>query len=111
MQTVQGISLGLRVEPAGQARAGGGLKRAGQRLSLVLTLAFLTACGSLQSTKPQEPGAPPVAERREVRLGLALGGGAARGFAHVGVIQVLEEAGLRPSHVVGTSAGSLVAAL
>jgi NTE family protein len=42
---------------------------------------------------------------------LALGGGAARGFAHVGVIQVLEEAGLRPSHVVGTSAGSLVAAL
>jgi NTE family protein len=44
-------------------------------------------------------------------LGLALGGGAARGFAHLGVIQVLEEAGYRPSHVVGTSAGSLVAAL
>jgi NTE family protein len=42
---------------------------------------------------------------------LALGGGAARGFAHVGVIQVLEEAGLRPDLVVGTSAGSLVAAL
>jgi NTE family protein len=36
--------------------------------------------------------------------------GAARGFAHVGVIQVLEEAGIRPSLVVGTSAGSLVAA-
>ena len=45
------------------------------------------------------------------RIGLALGGGAARGFAHVGVIQVLEEAGLRPSMVAGTSAGSLVAAL
>jgi len=45
------------------------------------------------------------------RVGLALGGGAARGFAHVGVIQVLEEAGIRPSLVVGTSAGSLVAAL
>jgi NTE family protein len=42
---------------------------------------------------------------------LALGGGAARGFAHVGVIQVLEEAGLRPDLVVGTSAGSVVAAL
>ncbi|MGZ5847812.1 MAG: patatin-like phospholipase family protein, partial [Ramlibacter sp.] len=38
-------------------------------------------------------------------------GGAARGFAHVGVIQVLEEAGLKPDLVVGTSAGSLVAAL
>jgi NTE family protein len=42
---------------------------------------------------------------------LALGGGAARGFAHVGVIQVLEEAGIRPALVTGTSAGSLVAAL
>jgi NTE family protein len=45
------------------------------------------------------------------KIGLALGGGAARGFAHVGVIQVLEEAGIKPSLVVGTSAGSLVAAL
>jgi NTE family protein len=40
-----------------------------------------------------------------------LGGGAARGFAHVGVIQVLEEAGIRPQLVAGTSAGSLVAAI
>lgn len=45
------------------------------------------------------------------RIGLALGGGAARGFAHIGVIQVLEEQGLRPDLVVGTSAGSLVAAM
>ena len=48
---------------------------------------------------------------RPLRIGLALGGGAARGFAHIGVIQVLEEAGIQPSLVVGTSAGSLVAAL
>jgi NTE family protein len=53
---------------------------------------------------PKPPPKPP-------RLGLALGGGAARGFAHIGVIQVLEEAGLTPDVVVGTSAGSLVAAL
>jgi NTE family protein len=45
------------------------------------------------------------------KIGLALGGGAARGFAHVGVIQVLEENGIKPDLVVGTSAGSLVAAL
>jgi NTE family protein len=51
---------------------------------------------------------PPV---RLPRIGLALGGGAARGFAHIGVIQVLEEAGVQPALVVGTSAGSLVAAL
>ncbi len=45
------------------------------------------------------------------RIGLALGGGAARGFAHVGVIQVLEEAGIHVDLVAGTSAGSLVAAI
>jgi NTE family protein len=53
------------------------------------------------------PAPPP----RRPRIGLALGGGAARGFAHIGVIQVLEENGLSPDLVVGTSAGSLVAAL
>ena len=57
---------------------------------------------------PEPPAAPP---KRPPKLGLALGGGAARGFAHVGVIQVLEEAGIQPQLVVGTSAGSLVAAL
>ena len=54
---------------------------------------------------------PQAVAKRPPKIGLALGGGAARGFAHVGVIQVLEEAGLRPDLVVGTSAGSLVAAL
>lgn len=53
----------------------------------------------------------PVAPLKVLNLGLALGSGAARGFAHVGVIQVLEEAGIQPDLVVGTSAGSLVAAL
>ncbi len=57
------------------------------------------------------PVAPPKPPPRPPRIGLALGGGAARGFAHIGVIQVLEEAGVRPALVVGTSAGSLVAAL
>jgi NTE family protein len=54
---------------------------------------------------------PPPRAPTPPRIGLALGGGAARGFAHIGVIQVLEEAGIRPDLVVGTSAGSLVAAL
>lgn len=73
---------------------------------------WLSGCTSVGPTRPDASGVSPVsAERRTVHLGLALGGGAARGFAHVGVIQVLEEAGLQPSHVTGTSAGSLVAAL
>lgn len=45
---------------------------------------------------------------RPFRFGLALGGGAARGLAHIGVLKALTRAGLRPDLVVGTSAGALV---
>jgi NTE family protein len=45
-----------------------------------------------------------------MRIGLALGGGAARGWAHVGVIRALEQAGIHPDLVCGTSVGSLVGA-
>ncbi|MBU6257268.1 MAG: patatin-like phospholipase family protein [Burkholderiales bacterium] len=60
---------------------------------------------------PPPPPPPPRPPPRPPRIGIALGGGAARGFAHIGVIQVLEEAGIQPALVAGTSAGSLVAAL
>lgn len=77
-----------------------------------LSSLLLAGCGSV----PQAPEAvlapvsvvPPA--KRPPKIGLALGGGAARGFAHVGVIQVLEEAGIHPVLVAGTSAGSMVAA-
>ena len=68
--------------------------------------AALRALAPTQATQ-----APPPIAKRAPKIGLALGGGAARGFAHVGAIQVFEEAGLRPSFVTGTSAGSLVAAI
>lgn len=75
----------------------------------------LSACQTVApptaAPAPPAPAAPPAPPPKPPRLGLALGGGAARGFAHIGVIQVLEEAGIRPDLVVGTSAGSLVAAL
>ncbi|HEY8367839.1 MAG TPA: patatin-like phospholipase family protein [Thermodesulfobacteriota bacterium] len=48
---------------------------------------------------------------RAVRVGLALGSGAARGLAHIGVLEALVEAGIAPAAVGGTSMGSLVAAL
>lgn len=44
-------------------------------------------------------------------IGLALGGGAAKGFAHIGVIRALEENGIRAQIITGTSAGSLVGSL
>lgn len=78
---------------------------------------LLAACQTAPVAPPPVVAAPPVAVApvpvppQPPRIGLALGGGAARGFAHIGVIQVLEEHGIKPSLVVGTSAGSLVAAL
>ncbi len=87
------------------------------RTAWVLAAVLLVA--GCSSGPPVQPQTPPVAvvptvpetPSRAPRLGLALGGGAARGFAHVGVIQVLEQNGIRPDLVVGTSAGSMVAAM
>jgi NTE family protein len=51
-----------------------------------------------------------MTSRHKPRIGLALGSGSARGWAHVGVIRALEEAGIRPDLVCGTSIGALVGA-
>ena len=52
--------------------------------------------------------APPAADRPAI--GLALGGGAARGFAHIGVIRTLTAHGIKPDVIVGTSIGAVVGA-
>lgn len=46
----------------------------------------------------------------KTKIGLALGGGAARGWAHIGVIKALAEAGIKPDIIVGTSIGAVVGA-
>ena len=46
-----------------------------------------------------------------MKIGLALSGGGSRGFAHLGVIKALDELGLKPSMITGTSAGSIVGAM
>lgn len=72
---------------------------------------FLSAC----VTPPDKPEPPPKIvtppPRAKPRIGLALGGGAARGFAHIGVIKALETSGIPVDIVVGTSAGSVVGAV
>jgi NTE family protein len=49
-------------------------------------------------------------KHRHPRVGLALGSGSARGWSHIGVIRVLEQAGIRPEIICGTSIGALVGA-
>ncbi|MEG0148534.1 MAG: patatin-like phospholipase family protein [Comamonas sp.] len=78
-----------------------------------LSLLGLAACGS---NPPSPSAAAPEATATTVsappiKIGLALGGGAAKGFAHIGVIKMLEANGLTPSVLAGTSAGSVVGAL
>lgn len=74
---------------------------------------MLAACQTLLPAPPSPPSPPPAepAVRPTPRIALALGGGAARGFAHVGVIKALEAQGIVPDIIVGTSAGSVVGAL
>ena len=50
-------------------------------------------------------------EQDRPKLGLVLSGGGARGVAHIGIIKAMEEAGLRPDYIAGTSMGSIIAAL
>lgn len=81
-----------------------------RRLSILLLAVLLSAC-VIAPTAPPPPVASPVVTPPPLKIALALGGGAARGFAHIGVIKALEAQGIVPDIVVGTSAGSVVGAL
>lgn len=98
-----------------------------RNFSIACASALLGACASstpktgaetsaqtpLAPAAPAAPATPPVpaAPAKPLRIGLALGGGAARGFAHIGVIKALEARGLQADLICGTSAGSVVGAL
>lgn len=93
------------------------------RIFAFFLVAAIAGCGTspeLKTSPPLTPTPPvPVAPAKPVtpvikvppKIGLALGGGAARGFAHVGVIKALESQGIKVDIVTGTSAGSMVGAL
>lgn len=81
-------------------------------LSLALFLTTLLGACFDANTKPTPPVAvTPPPPPPKIRVGVALGGGAAKGFAHIGVIKMLEASGVQPVVVSGTSAGSVVGAL
>lgn len=87
-------------------------------IGAIATIPFFAGCattvpGEAQRTREalEEPGLmePPAGTQR--RVALVLSGGGARGFAHLGVLRVLEREGWRPDLVVGTSAGAIVGAM
>ncbi|RJG11231.1 patatin-like phospholipase family protein [Massilia cavernae] len=86
-----------------------------------LAAAVIAGCASTRATEPyglsprlisEVRHAAPVASHGPARqtVALVLGGGGLRGFAHIGVLRALEEAGIKPDIVVGTSAGAVVGA-
>lgn len=79
-----------------------------QKMSLV-TLLALSLAGCDKASKM--PTQTTTLKAREPVIAIALGGGGAKGFAHIGVLKVLESHGIKPKIVTGTSAGSFVGSI
>jgi Predicted esterase of the alpha-beta hydrolase superfamily len=78
---------------------------------LIPSLFVLALTGCDSATKTPATTTPTPAKAREPVIAIALGGGGAKGFAHIGVLKVLESHGIKPKIVTGTSAGSFVGSL
>jgi NTE family protein len=81
-----------------------------RRIAILFSL-LLPLAGCVGLPQQSTPVAAAAAPRPAPKIALALGGGAARGFAHIGVIKALEAQGIVPDIVVGTSAGAVVGGL
>jgi NTE family protein len=85
------------------------------KLLAAMFAGLIAACAplALDHAKPEAPSARAIVALKSEKplIALALGGGGARGFAHVGVIKALEAAGIVPDIVTGSSSGAIVAAL
>jgi Patatin-like phospholipase len=78
---------------------------------IVLVVALCAACRTAAPPVARPEFFPAPVDDKPPLVGLVLGGGGARGFAHVGVLRVLEQNGVPVELIVGTSVGSLVGAL
>jgi NTE family protein len=75
-------------------------------LCLIAVVFFVASCQSAVGTGVRPP--EPIPVKKEPKIALVLGGGSAKGFAHVGVIRVLEQEKIPIHMIVGTSVGSLI---
>jgi NTE family protein len=121
------MRIPFHADNAFRSLAGNALQRLFRWLLIASVTFQLTACNTPQPQIPEVVVAPPIKpadlhpdklpqpetnkRRPPLKVALVLGGGGARGFAHVGVIKVLEAQGIVPDIIVGTSVGSAVGAL
>lgn len=94
-------------DPPGPSR-----RRAVAATLLAPVAALLGGCAAFDYTGIDAPRALPSPPRLDPvpRIALVLGSGGPRGYAHIGVLRVLEEAGIEPDLVVGSSVGALIGA-
>nr|WP_298893114.1 patatin-like phospholipase family protein [uncultured Acinetobacter sp.] len=85
--------------------------RTSSNLIKLTSIATLSIAISACDFGNKKPNPIPVQKAREPVIALALGGGGAKGFAHIGVIKVLESHGIKAKIVTGTSAGSFVGSI
>jgi NTE family protein len=87
----------------------------------VLSVLWMAGCANLRERQPahlsprsledvQKSAPVSATPANQPRVALVLGGGGLRGFAHLGVLRALEDAGIQPDIVVGTSAGAVIGA-
>ncbi|NIR44537.1 MAG: BamA/TamA family outer membrane protein [Gemmatimonadetes bacterium] len=81
----------------------------GTRICLLLALQLAVLCATPPGVFPQSARSDTAPQ--SPRVGLVLSGGSARGFAHIGVIEALESAGVEVDVVAGTSMGAIVGGL
>lgn len=84
----------------------------GTALASALAAAGLGGCAAFNYVQPDAPEALAAVPKLDPgpRIALVLGSGGPRGYAHIGVLRVLEEAGIVPDLVVGCSVGALIGA-
>jgi len=70
----------------------------------LILIVFLIWTGSLMGQEDKDV-------KKDVKVGLVLSGGGAKGFAHIGVLKVLEDAGIRVDYIAGTSMGAIIGGL
>lgn len=82
----------------------------GQSIKKLIALAAVAVlvCYACQTTPPPKPAVVRGEGRGEPKIALVLGGGSAKGFAHIGVIRVLEQEKIPIHMIIGTSVGSLI---